>query len=72
LNRNRLHDRAPTFRRHTRLQRGAEPASAVGTPAPALDALGVAYEVLFINDGGKDRSAALLRGESSGARMSRA
>lgn len=28
---------------------------------PALDALGVAYEVLFINDGSKDRSAALLR-----------
>jgi len=28
---------------------------------PALDALGIAYEVLFINDGSKDRSAALLR-----------
>jgi undecaprenyl-phosphate 4-deoxy-4-formamido-L-arabinose transferase len=28
---------------------------------PALDALGQPYEVLFINDGSKDRSAALLR-----------
>ena len=28
---------------------------------PALDALGVAYEVLFVNDGSTDRSAALLR-----------
>jgi undecaprenyl-phosphate 4-deoxy-4-formamido-L-arabinose transferase len=28
---------------------------------PALDALGVAYEVIFINDGSRDRSAALLR-----------
>jgi undecaprenyl-phosphate 4-deoxy-4-formamido-L-arabinose transferase len=28
---------------------------------PALDALGVRYEVIFINDGSKDRSAALLR-----------
>jgi undecaprenyl-phosphate 4-deoxy-4-formamido-L-arabinose transferase len=28
---------------------------------PALDALGVAYEIVFINDGSKDRSAALLR-----------
>jgi undecaprenyl-phosphate 4-deoxy-4-formamido-L-arabinose transferase len=28
---------------------------------PALDALGVAYEVLFINDGSRDRSAALLK-----------
>src|SRR5450759_495196 len=27
----------------------------------ALDALGVAYEVLFVNDGSTDRSAALLR-----------
>ena len=27
---------------------------------PALDALGVRYEVLFINDGSKDRSAAIL------------
>ncbi len=27
---------------------------------PALDALGLAYEVIFINDGSKDRSAALL------------
>jgi undecaprenyl-phosphate 4-deoxy-4-formamido-L-arabinose transferase len=30
---------------------------------PALDALGVAYEVIFINDGSRDRSAALLRGQ---------
>jgi len=28
---------------------------------PALDALGCAYEVLFVNDGSTDRSAALLR-----------
>jgi undecaprenyl-phosphate 4-deoxy-4-formamido-L-arabinose transferase len=27
---------------------------------PALDALGVSYEVIFINDGSRDRSAALL------------
>jgi len=28
---------------------------------PALDALGVRYEVVFVNDGSRDRSAALLR-----------
>jgi undecaprenyl-phosphate 4-deoxy-4-formamido-L-arabinose transferase len=28
---------------------------------PALDALGIAYEVVFVNDGSKDRSVALLR-----------
>jgi undecaprenyl-phosphate 4-deoxy-4-formamido-L-arabinose transferase len=28
---------------------------------PALDALGVQYEVLFVNDGSRDRSAALLK-----------
>src|SRR5262249_40945779 len=28
---------------------------------PALDALGIAYEVVFVNDGSRDRSAALLR-----------
>ncbi|MHB8353319.1 MAG: glycosyltransferase, partial [Burkholderiales bacterium] len=28
---------------------------------PALDALHVSYEVIFINDGSSDRSAALLR-----------
>ncbi len=28
---------------------------------PALDKLGVTYEILFINDGSRDRSAALLR-----------
>jgi undecaprenyl-phosphate 4-deoxy-4-formamido-L-arabinose transferase len=28
---------------------------------PALDALGVAYEIIFVNDGSHDRSAALLR-----------
>ena len=28
---------------------------------PALDALGVAYEVIFVNDGSHDRSAAFLR-----------
>ena len=28
---------------------------------PALDALAVAYEVIFVNDGSRDRSAALLR-----------
>src|SRR5213079_1968142 len=28
---------------------------------PALDALGVGYEVIFVNDGSADRSAALLR-----------
>jgi len=28
---------------------------------PALDAIGVSYEVIFVNDGSRDRSAALLR-----------
>jgi undecaprenyl-phosphate 4-deoxy-4-formamido-L-arabinose transferase len=28
---------------------------------PALDALGVSYEVIFVNDGSRDRSAALLK-----------
>ena len=28
---------------------------------PALDALGASYEVIFVNDGSRDRSAALLR-----------
>src|SRR5204862_4787656 len=28
---------------------------------PALDALGAAYEVIFVNDGSRDRSSALLR-----------
>jgi undecaprenyl-phosphate 4-deoxy-4-formamido-L-arabinose transferase len=28
---------------------------------PALDALGVAYEVVFVNDGSRDRSSAMLR-----------
>ena len=28
---------------------------------PALDALGVAYEVIFVNDGSRDRSSAMLR-----------
>ena len=28
---------------------------------PALDALGVGYEVIFVNDGSRDRSAALLK-----------
>jgi len=28
---------------------------------PALDALGVAYEIVFVNDGSHDRSAAMLR-----------
>ena len=28
---------------------------------PALDALGLAYEIIFVNDGSRDRSAALLR-----------
>src|SRR6202795_115054 len=32
---------------------------------PALDALGLAYEIVFINDGSKDRSAALLRQQFS-------
>jgi len=30
---------------------------------PALDALGASYEVIFINDGSADRSAAVLRGQ---------
>ncbi len=30
---------------------------------PALDALGTPYEVIFVNDGSRDRSAALLREE---------
>src|SRR5688500_6138240 len=28
---------------------------------PALDALGVGYEIIFVDDGSRDRSAALLR-----------
>jgi undecaprenyl-phosphate 4-deoxy-4-formamido-L-arabinose transferase len=28
---------------------------------PALDALGLAYEIVFVNDGSRDRSAAMLR-----------
>src|SRR5665811_1015827 len=28
---------------------------------PALDNLGISYEVLFVNDGSRDRSAAILR-----------
>src|SRR5216110_4075062 len=28
---------------------------------PALDALGKSYEIIFVNDGSRDRSAALLR-----------
>src|SRR5512144_374607 len=28
---------------------------------PALDKLGIAYEVVFVNDGSRDRSAAILR-----------
>src|SRR5580692_7903697 len=32
---------------------------------PSLDALGVPYEIVFINDGSKDRSAALLRAQFS-------
>src|SRR5919198_880817 len=28
---------------------------------PALDALGAKYEVIFVNDGSRDRSAAILR-----------
>jgi undecaprenyl-phosphate 4-deoxy-4-formamido-L-arabinose transferase len=30
---------------------------------PALDALGEPYEVVFVNDGSRDRSAAILRGQ---------
>ena len=30
---------------------------------PALDALGTSYEVIFVDDGSSDRSAALLRGQ---------
>jgi undecaprenyl-phosphate 4-deoxy-4-formamido-L-arabinose transferase len=32
---------------------------------PALDALGLAYEIVFVNDGSKDRSVALLRQQFS-------
>jgi len=35
--------------------------SLFGRLYPALDALGIAYECVFVNDGSKDRSAALLR-----------
>ena len=36
---------------------------------PALDTLGIAYEVVFINDGSRDRSAAILRENSRSAPM---
>src|SRR5271154_3654589 len=32
---------------------------------PALDALKIAYEIVFVNDGSKDRSVALLRQQFS-------
>src|ERR1700674_5222422 len=32
---------------------------------PTLDALGIAYEIVFVNDGSKDRSVALLRQQFS-------
>src|ERR1700684_3704510 len=32
---------------------------------PALDALGISYEIVFVNDGSKDRSVALLREQFS-------
>src|SRR5580693_3725107 len=32
---------------------------------PALDALGISYEIVFVNDGSKDKSAALLRQQFS-------
>ena len=32
---------------------------------PSLDALGISYEIVFVNDGSKDRSAALLREQFS-------
>src|SRR6202166_3141990 len=32
---------------------------------PALDALGITYEIVFVNDGSKDRSVALLREQFS-------
>src|ERR687884_90371 len=36
-------------------------AALFGRLYPALDALGVSYEVIFVNDGSRDRSAAVLR-----------
>lgn len=36
-------------------------AALFGRLYPALDALGLSYEVIFVNDGSRDRSAALLR-----------
>ena len=33
---------------------------------PALDALGLRYEVIFVNDGSRDRSAAILREQFAG------
>ena len=30
---------------------------------PALDKLGISYEIVFVNDGSVDRSAALLRAQ---------
>ncbi len=32
---------------------------------PALDALGISYEIVFVNDGSRDRSVALLREQFS-------
>ncbi|GAA4329376.1 glycosyltransferase [Variovorax defluvii] len=69
---------APTLASAPPLERSAGPALSIvipvyneepGLPAlfgrlyPALDALGLDYEVVFIDDGSRDRSAALLAGQ---------
>src|SRR5919206_1170618 len=36
-------------------------AALFGRLYPALDALGLSYELIFVNDGSRDRSAAILR-----------
>ncbi len=60
-----------TQRRHPGVQRGGGAADACSRGCiPALDALGIAYEIVFVNDGSKDRSVALLRQQFSRAARS--
>ncbi len=52
-------------RRHSGVQRGGGAAHLFARLYPVCDALGVSYEIVFVNDGSKDRSVALLRQQFS-------